>query len=96
MITIKKITPEGAVKRSVKQYLRMRGWRIITIMQGPLSERGVSDLICIKNGKVIFCEVKAPNGKQSEHQLDFQKSIEFHGGIYLFVRSLDDLLNAGY
>lgn len=51
---------------------------------------GVSDLICINNGEVIFIECKDFKGKQSEKQKDFQKTIELQGFKYHLVRSLEE------
>jgi hypothetical protein len=51
---------------------------------------GVSDLICINNGEVLFVECKDLKGKQSEKQKDFQKTIELHGFKYHLVRSLEE------
>lgn len=53
-------------------------------------ERGVSDIIAIKSGRVFFIECKAP-GKcdtQSDSQLIFQQNIQRHGGIYMIVDSV--------
>lgn len=51
---------------------------------------GVSDLICINNGEVLFIECKDLKGKQSEKQKDFQKTIELQGFKYHLVRSLEE------
>jgi hypothetical protein len=51
---------------------------------------GVSDLICIHFGKVLFIEVKADNGIQSPRQKDFQNIVESQGFEYHLVRSLDE------
>ena len=51
---------------------------------------GVSDLICINNGEVLFIECKDLKGKQSENQKDFQKTIELQGFKYHLVRSLEE------
>lgn len=51
---------------------------------------GVSDLICINNGEIIFIECKDFKGKQSEKQKDFQKTIELQGFKYHLVRSLEE------
>ena len=51
---------------------------------------GVSDLICVHFGKVLFIEVKADNGIQSPRQKDFQNIVESQGFEYYVVRSLDE------
>jgi|SaaInlLV_10m_DNA_2_1039722.scaffolds.fasta_scaffold04001_8 hypothetical protein len=52
--------------------------------------RGVSDIIAVKNGKVLFIEVKTDTGRQSEHQKEFERCIQNTGGGYYVVRSLGE------
>ena len=56
------------------------------LLTGLLS--GVSDLIVVLKGKVIFVEVKNDKGKQSEKQILFQKQVENLGFEYHLVRNL--------
>lgn len=51
---------------------------------------GVSDLICINNGEVLFIECKDDKGKQSEKQKDFEKIVSLQGFKYYLVRSLEE------
>lgn len=53
-----------------------------------IETKGISDIIAIKDGAVLFIECKKPGGVQSEHQKEFQKQIEAKGGVYIIVRSL--------
>ena len=52
---------------------------------------GVSDLIILLPGRVIFLEVKTPAGTQSPNQKKFQKKVEELGFEYFLVRSVDDV-----
>ena len=61
------------------------------LLTGLLS--GVSDLIVVMKGKVIFVEVKNDIGRQSEKQVLFQKQVENLGFKYHLVRSLEDFKN---
>jgi hypothetical protein len=58
------------------------------IQSGVLA--GVSDLICINNGEVLFIELKDYKGKQSEKQKEFEKSIISQGHKYFIIRSLEE------
>ncbi|MFW5887701.1 MAG: VRR-NUC domain-containing protein [Bacteriovoracia bacterium] len=89
-----KIT-ENDVKRVVKDYLSVKGWYHFYILQGMGAFKGIPDIIAIKNGRVLFLEIKKPTGKQSEHQKEFQKNIEHQGGEYVLVRKLEDLEKHG-
>jgi len=41
---------------------------------------------------ILWIEVKAPKGKQSELQKDFQKLVESHGHTYLLATSVDEVM----
>ena len=58
------------------------------IQSGVLA--GVSDLICINNGEVLFIELKDYKGKQSEKQKEFEKIVISQGLKYYLVRTLDE------
>jgi len=87
---------EAAVLTQVRDYLRVKGFYVMRIHQSLGSQRGVSDLIAIKDGKVIFIECKSQHAKsrQSGEQLIFQQQIEKHGGIYVLARSYEDVERA--
>ena len=70
----------------------MKGYFHFHILQGMGAYKGIPDIIAIKQGRVLFLEIKRPGGKQSEHQWQFQIFIEGHGGEYYIVKSLDDLI----
>ena len=104
------MTPETALKNQVRHYLRMRGWFTFHLLQGLGCYPGLSDLCAIKAGRVIWIEVKRPGandctdrlfhpggsrGYQSTYQEQFEADIKAHGGEYLVVRSLEDLMKAG-
>ena len=88
-----KIT-ENDVKRVVKDYLSIKGWFNFPLTAGMGSYPGLPDRIAIKNGRVLFIEVKRPGGKQSDHQRQFQNDIWFKGGHYVLVMCLEDLIQA--
>lgn len=93
----KKRTLESSVLQAVKQYLQqVKGYYVIRIQQSLGSHRGLTDLIAIKDGKVLFIEVKSNSSrsKQSPHQVEFQREIEAHGGTYMLVRSVEEIIYA--
>lgn len=51
---------------------------------------GVSDLIVAIPDQVLFVEVKDEKGKQSQKQIDFEKTVSDLGLQYYLVRSIDD------
>lgn len=53
---------------------------------------GVSDLVVIAEGRVLFVEMKAPKGRQSRYQKVFQDAIERLGFKYEICRSVSEFL----
>ncbi len=45
------------------------------------------------NGQYVGIEVKAPKGKQSDHQKEFQRQLEAAGGKDVLAYSLDEVIN---
>jgi len=88
-----KLTPENIVKRQIKDYLWIRGWFNFHLQAGLGCYPGAPDRIAIKNGRVLFIEVKAPKGNQSGYQKRFQKYMEISGGEYILARSVEDVMN---
>ena len=88
--TIKKES-ENDIQNQIREFLRWNGWFVIRHQQGLGSLKGLSDLSAIKNGKTIYIEVKTSRGVQSEYQINFQREIESHGGIYILAKNINDV-----
>jgi len=91
----RRVTPETAIKNSIKSYLNLKGWFFYHNLQGLGCFKGLADLTAMKNGKIIWIEIKRPDGKQSDYQKLFQQHIEDEGGIYIIARSVQDLIDRG-
>lgn len=90
---LKDIKPtEAQVLREVRHWLHFNQWFVIRNHQGLGCHRGLSDLTAIKDGRVLWIEVKTANGRLSHWQEQFQDDISFYGGEYVLVRSLEDLI----
>lgn len=88
------MTPEGIILNATRQYLKMKGFYVMRIQQSIGCHPGISDLIAIKKGIVIFVETKSPkwHGKLSKDQEKFRTEIEAHGGTFMVVDSIDKLM----
>jgi hypothetical protein len=79
-----KITAETAEKIAIKQYLGYFGCYFYHNLQGIGAKKGLPDLTAIdRKGQTWQIEVKAPNGRQSDWQKEFQKEWEAKGGHYI-------------
>lgn len=58
---------ESKIQRSIIVYLKSKGWVVIKIIASNYN--GVPDLLAIKNGRVIFFEVKQPKKYPTELQI---------------------------
>lgn len=85
------MTPETAVKQEIKDWLNIKGWFNFHILQQLGSYPGSPDRIAVKDGIVLFIEVKSEKGKMSEKQQIFMGDIIEHGGHYIVARGYEDI-----
>lgn len=93
---------------AIIQYLRLKGYtggktktmgvydpRIRARRFDPYTFRGFPDLT-VFTPELVFIEVKAPKGRMSEYQKNFQELCEKAGIKYILARSLDDVIEVIY
>ena len=83
---------EKEIQNEIRRYLQIRGWYVIRIQQGMGAHKGLSDLIAVKGGRVVFAEIKTPRGRLSEYQREFERELAAHGGEYVVLRSVEDAM----
>lgn len=92
---------ESDLLRTCKNYLDIKQIFYIRINSGGFKTEhgfyrmacpGVSDLIIIKDGRVMFVELKVGNNQLSGSQVIFKKRLEKNGGLYFVIRSLEELI----
>lgn len=49
---------------------------------------GISDLILLYNGKVLFLEIKTPTDSQRVSQKKFENSVKLCGGVYEIAKNI--------
>lgn len=80
-----KIT-ENDVKKQIMQGLEYQGWKVWRINNAGIYSKktngyyfhgsaGISDLLAIKNDKMLFIECKRPKGKLSGLQIGFLNAV---------------------
>lgn len=85
---------EKDIRRSIKEFLKKTGWFVFPVFQGGMySYPGISDYIAIRDGLVLFIEVKSDRGIQSQEQINFERNIIDHSGVYFVARSVEDVDN---
>ena len=84
---------EKDIRRICRDYLRLKGWFVFHLLQGLGCYPGLTDLVAVKNGQVLFIELKRPGKNiQSDPQKEFQSKIELAGGMYILVDSLEGII----
>jgi hypothetical protein len=85
------MTPETAIKKQIKDWLKLNGWFVFYCLQGMGAYKGIPDIIAVRQGLTIYVEVKTKAGRQSDHQKQFQADVTSHGGSYIIARGFDDI-----
>lgn len=85
-------TPEGKIKRKLKNMLvRLGVWHFFP-SAGPMGKSGIPDVICIVNGLFVGIECKADEKKQpSALQDKIGEQIKQAGGHWYLCRSQNDI-----
>jgi hypothetical protein len=89
---MEKQTEETKLKRQIKDYLKIYGFKIIHNLQGLGCYPGLSDWLILWDGSVFFIEIKTPKGKQSENQQVFESLVNDSGCYYYVFQSLEDAM----
>jgi len=85
---------ESDIQATIRDWLRWHGWFCWKVHQSLGSFKGVSDLIAVKAGRVLFIEVKTSTGRLGVHQQAFRDELTRHGGTYIVARSIEDVERA--
>ena len=86
-------TPEGKVKKQVRDYLRKKGIWFYQPVQNGMGQVGIPDFICCYKGQFIAIETKAP-GKLANVTPNQQRvidEIKAHGGLAIVVDNIESL-----
>ena len=86
---------ESDIRAQVRDYLRMKGWFCFHLLAGLGCYPGLSDLVAVKDGRVLFIELKTKTGRQGKKQKEFEADLTAHGGEYLLCRGIEDLEGEG-
>lgn len=69
------------IRKYIRPYLEKElGALVIKHYGSPLSQAGVSDLLCCIDGEFCAFEVKKPKGKLTKIQEKFIHNVLYHGG----------------
>jgi hypothetical protein len=89
---IERRVKERDVLKQVRDYLSWHHWLVVRIQQSLGCHKGLPDLLAVRDGVVLFIEVKTPKGKLSRYQEQFRDELKAHGGNYVVIRDLADVM----
>jgi hypothetical protein len=96
---------EGKIQAEICKWLQVNGFYFFSVANEAAGRSavkqmqmismglrpGVSDVVVVlPEGRSVFLEVKAPGGKQSPRQQQFQERVDALGHQYYIVRSVED------
>jgi hypothetical protein len=86
---------EKEITRQIRQVLRVCRITHYKAWGGPMSEKGIPDIIGIMpgSGQFVGIEVKRPGGHVSSEQARWIRAINDAGGIGIVVYSVDDVID---
>lgn len=109
-MTRPKLQPkESDIQASIVAALRLLGWQVrrANCVSTSIDSRyiranhepgfgsvGIADLMAVKDGRVVFIEVKLPGATETPAQMRYQKWCELHGNKCVTCRSAEDALKA--
>ncbi len=83
---------ESEIKSAIVKTLRQAGALPVVIWQGPMSRKGISDLLVCFDGRFIAIEVKRPGGRATHEQTQFIEEVEQAGGIGFIADNVGEVV----
>lgn len=100
----KPVIKEADIQKYVKSHLELRGWLVIETHNSWYrpAQRGITDLIAIKHGFVVFVECKRPTYRPcpSDRQMtateraetEFRQQVRNAGAKTLLIKDFDEAI----
>lgn len=85
---------EADITKAIRDVLKACNIWHFKHWSGPLSLKGISDIIGMINGRFFAIEIKTRKGAFQAGQEEFLRSVNRAGGIGIVARSVDDVIEA--
>lgn len=83
---------EKKIKKQILDYLKKEKVFHWTAWQGPMSTKGISDILgALPGGRLLAIEVKMPGKKPTALQQRFIDAVNRAGGLAIVARCVDDV-----
>jgi hypothetical protein len=84
--------PEKNIQAAIKDYLRVTGWYVWKNPPSIYSGKGLTDLEAVKDGVVLYIEVKSEDGVLSKDQKAHRDNLVRAGAKYIMARDADEVI----
>ena len=91
IIDDEEIKSEKKIQKEIVTYLKEEKYSVDVITKGMHGNNGISDIIAVGNGKILYIEVKRPGKKATELQRLFLKEKARMGAIVIVATSVNDV-----
>ena len=91
---------EKLIEQAIRRVAKSLGWWTLKVAGGQFQTPGIPDLLCLKEGRAVWLEVKTPGGKATPKQAAMMAEIATQAGCLCHVVTSADeareaLLRAG-
>lgn len=76
---------ERTIVASITRRAQAAGWWVTKLHGGPMQRAGLPDLLCLKDGRACFLEVKQPGKDATPLQKHRMQEIARGGGVPCYV-----------
>jgi Holliday junction resolvase len=83
---------EADIKTQICKAIKQAGGLAVVIWQGPMSQRGIADVLACYRGRFYAIEVKKPGGRVTKQQERFLERVEQAGGVGLVATSAAEVI----
>jgi Holliday junction resolvase len=85
---------EAEITRGIRRMLDALGVFNFKHWSGPMSMKGIADILGCYQGRFLAIEVKTLTGRLSPAQEQFLERVRKAGGLAFVARSIDDAIDA--
>jgi hypothetical protein len=86
-------TGEKNITKAIRRVLTEAGIWHFKHWGGPMSVKGIADILGIYAGRFLAIEVKKPGGKLSPAQDKFLQDVRRNGGVAFTAYGVEDVIN---
>lgn len=91
MVDKEMVKSEKQIQKEIVNYLKEENYSVDVITKGMHGNNGISDIIAVGHGKILYIEVKRPGKKATELQRLFLQEKNRMGAFAIVATSVNDV-----